>query len=293
MSLYYCHVLLLVAAPAAPVNYPHPGQLVEASDLAKSLATGGIRILDVRPPEKYGDGHIPGAVRVDPAQWAKGFVQHPDRETWAKWIGAAGIANTETPVVVYSDDVKDAARIWWILRYWGLKNVRLLNGGWRAWQAAGGAVAKGPSAQAGSGEASLSPEAARLATKEQVLTDLEQKHFTIIDTRSEGEYCGDTKLAERGGSIPGAKHLEWVELIDRKTQRFKAAPELAKLFKDAGIDPKHPAITYCQSGGRAAVMAFALELMGGSEVRDYYRSWSEWGNAPDTPIVQPRPHNEK
>ena len=62
---------------------------------------------------------------------------------------------------------------------------------------------------------------------------------------------------------------------------------MTKLFEKAGIDPSKPAITYCQSGGRAAVLAFVLELMGGKDVRNYYRSWSEWGNDPDTPVVKP------
>src|SRR5262249_32147583 len=108
-----------------------------------------------------------------------------------------------------------------------------------------------------------------------------------IDARSEGEYCGETKNAKRGGAIPGAVHLEWSDLIDKKTQKFKSPEELTKLFKDAGIDLKRPTVTYCQSGGRAAVMAFGLELMGARNVRNYYRSWSEWGNDENTPIVKP------
>jgi thiosulfate/3-mercaptopyruvate sulfurtransferase len=283
MSLLFCHLLVTLSSPA---DYANPKLLIEASELGK-LAADCTHVLDVRSEQKYEAGHIPVAVRVDHDRWAKGFIQHPDRETWSKLIGATGIRNPEV-VVVYSDDVKEAVRVWWILRYWGVKDVRLLNGGWRAWQAYGGKITKGPGAVVKPVEIALAPQPARLATRDEILADLEHKHFTLIDTRSEGEYCGDTKLAKRGGAIPGAKHLEWVDLIDRKTQRFKSAPELAKLFKDAGIDPRHPAITYCQSGGRAAVMAFALELMGGSEVRDYYRSWSEWGNAPDTPVVRPQ-----
>jgi thiosulfate/3-mercaptopyruvate sulfurtransferase len=71
-------------------------------------------------------------------------------------------------------------------------------------------------------------------------------------------------------------------------ERFKPAPELAKIFQEAGIDLKRPAITYCQSGGRASVVAFALELMEADAVRDYYRRWAEWGNAEDTPIARPK-----
>ena len=77
-------------------------------------------------------------------------------------------------------------------------------------------------------------------------------------------------------------------MIEPKSQRFKSAEELSKLFRAAGIDPARPALTYCQSGGRASVVAFALDLMGGADVRNYYRSWAEWGNADDTPIVLPK-----
>src|SRR5438034_11780204 len=103
----------------------------------------------------------------------------------------------------------------------------------------------------------------------------------IIDARSRGEYCGDEMFAKRGGAIPGALHLEWLQLLD-KSQRFKTPEELAGLFKTHGVVLDRPTITYCQSGGRAAVMAFALEWMGAKRVRNYYKSWAEWGNADDT-----------
>src|SRR5581483_4984154 len=127
----------------------------------------------------------------------------------------------------------------------------------------------------------------RLATKKQLLESLKDKPPQLVDARSTGEFCGTEETAKRNRAIPDAVHLEWSNTLDAKTGRFKNAEELAKLFKEAGIDPAKPAVTYCQSGGRAAVLAFALELMGGKEVRNYYRSWAEWGNAEDTPIVKP------
>jgi thiosulfate/3-mercaptopyruvate sulfurtransferase len=120
------------------------------------------------------------------------------------------------------------------------------------------------------------------------LKSLPKRDFQIVDARSESEYCGDANTAKRNGPIPGAIHKEWTEVIDKKTQRFKSPQELAKLFQEAGINLEQPSVTYCQSGGRAAVMAFALELMGVKSVRNYYRSWSEWGNAEDAPIEKPR-----
>jgi len=140
----------------------------------------------------------------------------------------------------------------------------------------------------------LTRDPGRLATREQLLARLESgKPGQILDVRSKAEHCGEKETAKRNGAIPGAIHKEWNEVINKKTQRFKSPDELAKLLKDAGIDLNRPSVTYCQSGGRAAVMAFTLELMGAKWVCNYYKRWSEWGNAEDTPIEKPRAKLQK
>jgi thiosulfate/3-mercaptopyruvate sulfurtransferase len=285
---------LLLFAPAADEpkapRYPRAELLTEATELAKPDAARDLRVLDARPREKYDAGHVPGAVWVDHAAWSKLFAAGQERGPWAKKIGEVGI-DTGTPVVVYDDAAaKDAARIWWILRYWGVKDVRLLNGGWGAWQAAGGAVGKDePKVTATT--PSLRAQGERLASKDDVLGLVKGKgkDVQIIDARSAAEHCGDEKLARRSGAIPGAVNLDWTDLVEKKSQRFKGPEELARLFKEAGIDVSKPAVAHCQSGGRSSVMIFAMELMGAKDVRNYYKSWAEWGNDPDTPIVTPKP----
>jgi thiosulfate/3-mercaptopyruvate sulfurtransferase len=292
-----CSLALLLAAGATAAGqqarYPRPGLLIEPAELAGSDIAKKGHILDTRSKDEFQAGHIPGAVPVDAAAWAKAFNNDTDTKSWIKRIGSLGIARADRPVVVYSDDVREAARVWWILRYWGLTDVRLLNGGWQGWQAAGGKVQTGVRQPPRALGLKLTPHPDRLETRAELLRDLKRAGVLIIDTRSEAEFCGDKKLARRGGAIPGAKHLEWSDLINPKTKRFKSPAALAKLFKEAGIDPKRPSVTYCQSGGRASVMAFALELMGGQEVRNYYRSWNEWGNADDTPVTTPKKKKKK
>jgi thiosulfate/3-mercaptopyruvate sulfurtransferase len=275
---------LLAAVLLLPADYPRPELLVEAADLARE-PPASVRVLDCRGKGAYSEGHVPGAVWLHVLDWMRTFGEGEDREAWAKKVGALGI-DVDTKVVLYDDSrAKDAARAWWILRYWGVRDVRLLNGGWQAWKASGGAVEKAEN-RPPAVEPRLAPQAGRLATRAKVLQSLKGE-AQIVDARSREEYCGTADTAKRNGAIPGAVHLEWSDTLDR-AGRFRSAPELAKLFRDAGIDPARPSITYCQSGGRAAVMAFALELMGGKEVRNYYRSWAEWGNADDTPVVQPK-----
>ncbi len=289
MSAALTALFLILPAADKTGAYPRPELLVEPVDLAKEQAKG-LRVLDARGKGKFLDGHVPGAVWVDATTWARAFGEGGDQPGWEKRIGALGVT-TETPVAVYDDaHSKDAARVWWILRYWGVKDVRLVNGGWKGYTASHGPVEKGES-PASPVTAHLIPKADRLATKSYVkeLIGGRSPAGQIVDSRSAGEYCGTQETAKRNGAVPGATHFEWSDTLDPKTDRFKPAGELQRLFRDAGIDPAKPAVTYCQSGGRASVMAFALELMGGSNVRNYYKSWSEWGNDPDTPVVKPQP----
>jgi thiosulfate/3-mercaptopyruvate sulfurtransferase len=273
---------LALAAP--PAAYPNARLLLDPAELAKAPAA--YRVLDVRGKNLYDKGHAPGAVWVDAAAWGRAFNAEPDAAAWAKRLGAAGI-DPAAPVVVCGDErVNETARIWWILKYWGCKDVRLLNGGWAAYVAAGGPVSTEPVTPTPTA-VTLAPAAGRLATKGQLLEALKGTPPQLVDTRSTGEFCGEAETAKRNGAIPGAVHLEWTETLDPKTKRFKSADELAALFRERHIDVDRPAVTYCQSGGRAAVVAFALELMGGKQVGNYYRSWSEWGNDPTTPIVKP------
>ncbi len=280
-------LLLLTVADPNPMAYPKADLLVEPAELAKSIRANAYLLLDARGKGKYDEGHVPGSVVVDPVAWARAFGNGDDKDAWTKRIGELGI-DADSKVVIYDDaQLKDAARIWWILRYWGVKDVRLLNGGWKGWVAVDGPMEKTAS-QPKLVTPKLSALSDRLATKKQIMDVLKDKPPQLVDSRSTGEFCGTEETAKRNGSMPGAVHLEWSDTLDKKTGRFKSADELTKLFKEAGIDPTKPAVTYCQSGGRAAVMAFALELMGGKEVRNYYRSWSEWGNAEETPIVKPK-----
>jgi thiosulfate/3-mercaptopyruvate sulfurtransferase len=126
-----------------------------------------------------------------------------------------------------------------------------------------------------------------LAEKKDVQAILEDQSSQILDARSDAEYCGSTGGATRKGHIPGAVALEWSDLLT-PDKKFKSADELKKLFAERKVDLDKPAVTYCQSGGRAAVLAFALELMGAKHVRNYYKSWAEWGNAGDTPVELPK-----
>lgn len=249
-------------------------------------------ILDVRAEKDYREGHVPGAQRVDVGEWKKAFADNKSAEAWAERIGELGITR-DSKVVLYDDNRnKSAARIWWILRYWGVEDARLLNGGWAQWQTSDGAIQKETPPAPEAAEFTPIPNKQRLVTTASLLDQLDSPSLQILDTRSEAEYCGIAKQTnQKGGAIPGAVHLEWSELIDPQTQRFKTADQLRQLFQRKGVVLDQPLTTHCQSGGRASVMVFGLELMGAENVQNYYAGWSEWGNIDQTPVVQPDPKN--
>ncbi len=276
---------LMLLSLAVEPTYAKPELLIDGPTLVKDLAK--YRILDARPKKDYDKGHLPGALPVDVEAWAKNMAGRPEEAEWVATLGLLGVSNDQPIVVVGTPRTVDAARVWWILRYWGLEQVRLLDGGHPAFEAAGGKLSTElPKVEVT--KPRLRKQTQRLATKDEILQGLKKGDLGIlVDARTEAEHCGTDIKAKRGGAIPEAKNLEWTATLD-KEGKFKSAAELQKLFKEAGIDPTKPTTTYCQSGGRAAVMAFTLELMGGKPARNYYRSWSEWGNDEKTPIVTPK-----
>jgi thiosulfate/3-mercaptopyruvate sulfurtransferase len=276
-------IAALALTPAAD-PYPNAHILIEPEALLK-LDAKGLVILDARDEGAYKSGHIPGAVRFPVSDWGKAVPDKP--EAWAKRLADLGV-RPKTAVIVYGGaDVRDAARAWWLLKYAGAENVRLLNGGLPAWEKASGTSETKVNNPAAVEVESAAVKPGRLAEKKDVLAAVKDKNAQILDTRSEDEYCGRTNTAKRNGAIPGALWIEWTELIG-KDKKFKSAEELRALFAERKVDLEKPAVTYCQSGGRAAVVAFGLELMGAKNVRNYYKSWAEWGNAPDTPVATPK-----
>lgn len=301
MSAFLLAAFLALPAgePALKPAYPKANLLIEPAELRQALERKDPPLLfDCRALEAHRRQSIKGAMPLSPADWSEAFAKGEPIDAWETRFRQAGVEDLTRTIVVFDDNKsKDAARIWWILQRFGCTDVRLLNGGWRGWKAAqfptqaAVATASAASLPGPSAKTKLQPAELRHATKQDLLALLQANPSgaLFIDARSEAEHCGTQATAKRNGAIPGAKHLEWSDLLDAETHRFKPAEVLRKLFADAGIVLNRPLIAYCQSGGRASVMAFALELMGAKEVKNYYAGWAEWGNDPNTPIEPGKP----
>ncbi|TWT78452.1 putative thiosulfate sulfurtransferase [Posidoniimonas polymericola] len=294
-------VTLLSLAPGAAAveesqRYPRPELLIEADELMQRLGdeprlfrnqteadartNPPETLLDVRSEKAFKAGTIVTARHVDIGAWKAAFGDGQDAEAWSKRLGDVLLGEDST-VIVFDDAVTpNAARAWWILKYWGVKDVRILNGGVKAWTAAGGEFGP-PTTMRTRVPIKAEPHPDRLATAAEVLAFIAagDNEAVLIDTRTDGENAA--------GYIPTACHTDWQECVDPATGKIRSAEELGELLARANFERSGRTITYCQSGGRASVVAFATELMGGERVENYFGSWGEWSQLPDAPIARP------
>jgi thiosulfate/3-mercaptopyruvate sulfurtransferase len=272
IALVICVLLVtwVRGARAEDAEYARPDLLVEPQQLSRLSLSSEVRtvVLDARSKEEFEKGHLPGAIWVDVDEWKQSFRDGTDAKGWSERIGKLGIDN-QSRVVVYDEALTgSAARVWWILRYWGLEDARLLNGGFKAWEAEKhGTTTETVDIQPL--KFKIKAQDARLVTYDELKEQLKNAdEVQLFDARTVEEF--------EAGRIASCNHLDWRELVDAETGKLLPPMELDAKLKKAGFDPKQPMITYCQSGGRASVMAFVLELMGGDQVANYHGSWGDW-----------------
>ncbi|HEX2500288.1 MAG TPA: sulfurtransferase [Methylomirabilota bacterium] len=270
-------------------RYANPQLLVETEEVARTLAAPDVRIVDLRSGMTgrvgYRVGHVPGAVYLDadelddPAANAEGLPVRPAAA--AAMFGRLGIDHATT-VVAY-DDARGlyAARLLFVLEYYGHERVRVLNGGLAKWRGEGRALESAAPAVV---PRRFEPRPRRelVATAAEVQASLGKPEACLIDARSPGEFAGKDSSTARGGHIPGATNVEWTSTLN-SDGTFKDADALRALFQAAGLRPDRTAVVYCTGGLRSSQSYLALRLLG-APVRNYDGSWMEWANTPTLPI---------
>ncbi|RRD51183.1 sulfurtransferase [Arachnia propionica] len=270
--------------------------LIAIPELHALLATGGTTVLDVRYSgpgssggrEAYLAGHIPGAVFVDmddelasPAVGPGGRHPLPDAQDFQEAMRRAGVSN-DRPVVIYDDWFSiAAARAWWLLRLHGHRHVRVLDGGWRAWQESSSPVATG-------GE-EVSPGDFTPARTDVEAIDAEgAAHLAaggvLLDARPANRFRGEDETIDPiAGHIPGARSLPALELVD-SSGRLLAPDVLRHRFEAAGAVANRVGV-YCGSGIQAAHVALAATVAGLPTPAVYAGSWSDWITDPSRPVA--------
>jgi len=272
----------------------NPDALVDTAWIAAHLDDPNVRLLAIAGKrEDYDAGYLPNAIYINlsedltnPADSIRGQIL--TQEALGELFSRLGIENDDTLIVYDGNNNLLAARAYWVLKYYQHPDVRLYDGGIKQWVANGNSVSTEPVAPLPPTTYSANdPDPELTASGEYVLAHLDDPETVLCDARGPGEYAGTDVRSARGGHIPGAINVDWVQAVDPDSGLFRDVTYLADLYQKAGFDPSKQVITYCQTGVRGAHTWFVLsELLGYSNVRNYDGSWEEWGNDAEKPTEQ-------
>ena len=269
---------------------------ISPRDLKDRLGDSNLVVVDTRfnlkdPTEGhklFKEAHIPGAVYFDldkdlssPPQKHGGRHPLPEVEGLVRKLELAGIGD-ETSVVVYDDTMNVfAGRMWWLLKYLGHDDVKVLDGGLSVWEKAGfETTSELPHREAATFTPHPNPE--MVADIEEVKRKLEDPNTVLIDARGPERYRGDDEpMDKRAGHIPSARNLPFAGNYENGKLKDKDA--LKERFAD--VSDAKEVIVYCGSGVSAANNLLALEEVGVVGAKLYVGSWSDWSSYEDTPVA--------
>ena len=279
-------------------GYAHPEVLVDTQWVEDHTKDSNVRIaeVDYDPKANYMLGHVPGSVLFD---WKQDINDPISRNVLSKQacedlLQKAG-DNDHTTLVLYGDfNNWCAAFACWVFKYYGYKDVRIMNGGRKKWLEEDRPVSKDiPTFSRGNFKA-LEPDKNIRVFLNEVKQALDAKgRIRMVDVRSPKEFTGEilappeypTEHAQRGGHIPSAENIPWAQAVNDNDGTFKSVDELKKLYESKGISPDKEIIAYCRIGERSSHTWFVLKyLLGYPDVKNYDGSWTEWGNIIANPI---------
>ena len=276
-------------------EYTHPESLVSVEWVAEHGGDPNVRLVEVDvDTSAYDTGHIAGAVGWN---WQSQLQQSVRRDVISKeemerLLGNSGIGN-DTTIVLYGDNNNwFACWAFWQLKYYGHKDVRIMNGGRAKWEADNRPLTTDPAIYSPRTYSAGEPDELVRAYRDQVLASVSAGNISLVDVRSPDEYSGallappalPQEGSQRGGHIPGAANIPWGQAAN-EDGTFKSADELQALYGDKGIDGSRETIAYCRIGERSSHTWFVLtQLLGHENVRNYDGSWTEWGSIVGAPI---------
>jgi thiosulfate/3-mercaptopyruvate sulfurtransferase len=276
-------------------EYAHPEMLVSTQWVVDHLSDPKVRLVEVDvDTTAYEHGHIQGALGWNWQTQLQDNVRRDliEKAALEKLLSQSGISN-DTTVVVYGDNNNwFASYALWQLKYYGHKDVRLMNGGRKKWLEEKRPLTTDVTKVTPTTYHATEPDESLRARKEDVFSVLAKKGVgQLVDVRSVDEFTGKiiappgmTETAQRAGHIPTAANVPWAQAAN-EDGTFKSADQLKQLYQNKGVTGADGVIAYCRIGERSSHTWFVLKyLLGYDNVKNYDGSWTEWGNLVGAPI---------
>jgi thiosulfate/3-mercaptopyruvate sulfurtransferase len=278
-------------------GYAHPEVLVSTDWVAEHLDDPNVRIVESDEDVLlYDMGHIPGAINLD---WHTDLQNQVERDFLDKagfeaLLSKNGIGN-DTTVVFYGDRNNwYATYTYWLFKYFGHRDARVMNGGRAKWEAEGRPMSRDVPTYPATTYTAQEPDERIRAYRDDVLKQVKSGAPALVDVRSVPEYTGEVlhmagyaqEGAQRGGHVLGARSIPWATAAN-EDGTFKSPEQLKEIYEGKGITPDKNVIAYCRIGERSSHTWFVLrELLGYPDVRNYDGSWTEWGSMVGVPIAK-------
>jgi thiosulfate/3-mercaptopyruvate sulfurtransferase len=276
-------------------DYAHPEVLVSTQWVADHLNDPKVRLIEVDvDTTAFDQGHIQGAVGWN---WQTQLQDNIRRDLISKrdlenLLGQSGATN-DTTIILYGDNNNwFAAYAFWQLKYYGHKDLRLMNGGRKKWVEEKRPMTTDAAKVTPTTYRATGPDESLRARKEQVFSlVVKEGKGQLVDVRSVDEFTGKiiappgmSETAQRAGHIPGAANIPWAQAAN-EDGTFKSAEQLKQLYQGKGVSGADEVIAYCRIGERSSHTWFVLKyLLGYGNVKNYDGSWTEWGNLVGAPI---------
>jgi thiosulfate/3-mercaptopyruvate sulfurtransferase len=279
------------------MSYAHPEVLVDTEWVSKNPPNDNLKIVEVDydPENGYRKGHIKGASLI----WWKRDINDPitrdivDKKQFEALMSKNGI-KPDSEVILYGDfNNWFAAFAFWVFKYYGHKNVKIMNGGRKKWEMEKKPYTTEEPQISATNYVAQPPDEGLRAYLFDVRRALSRKEVALVDVRSQKEFTGEITAppeypmehAQRGGHIPGAQNIPWATAVNDSDGTFKSVAELQQNYVPKGITPDKEIICYCRIGERSSHSWFVLKyLLGYPQVRNYDGSWTEWGNMIGNPV---------